>query len=288
MRVFWNDRFVDEADVRISFDDRGFLFADGVYEVIRLYHGRPYRLAAHLDRLERSQRGILLEPVERRRLEDAVADLAAREGREAPDSIIYIEITRGASPRAHSFPDPPVPPTVVAWCRAVVPPAPERVRDGIAVVTVPDDRWAQCWIKTVNLVANVVAKERARRAGAEDARFVRDGMVLEGTASNLFIVEGGVLRTAPVTNYILPGVTRAALLDLAASAGLDVRLEPFRIEELMAADEVFLSGTTTEVLPIAVVDGRRISDGLGPAARRLGDALRADAGLPPREVAARA
>jgi D-alanine transaminase len=283
MRVFWNGRFVDENEVRISFDDRGFLFADAVYEVIHLYGGKPYRLEAHLDRLERSQRGLLMEPVDRRMLTDAVWDLARHEGQAVYDAIIYIEISRGASPRSHTFPDPPVPPTVIAWCRPAPPPPADLVRAGIAAITVSDDRWAQCWIKTVNLVANVVAKERARRAGAYDALFVRDGMVLEGTASNLFIVEGDTLRTAPVTNYILPGITRAAILELAPEAGLKVRLEPFRVEELMAADEVFLSGTTAEVLPITTVDGHRLREGIGPVAQKLGRLLRRDAGAPPRE-----
>ncbi|MGC8489749.1 MAG: aminotransferase class IV, partial [Clostridia bacterium] len=273
MRVFLNGRFVDEKDAVISFDDRGFLFADAVYEVIHLYDGVPYRLKPHLDRLERSLEGAMLPPVDLGMITRVIFDLAGQEGREVADTIIYIEITRGAAPRNHMFPGPEVTPTILLWCRPAPPPAEERLSNGISAITVSDDRWAKCWIKTVNLLPNVMAKERARRAGADDALFVRDGMVLESTASNLFIVTGDVLRTAPVTNYILPGITRAALLELAPSVGLQVREEPFSVEQLLAADEVFLSGTTSEVLPVTTVDGKMLRHGQGPVAVKLREAL---------------
>ncbi|MGC8486998.1 MAG: aminotransferase class IV [Clostridia bacterium] len=283
MRVFLNGRFVEESEAAISFDDRGFLFGDAVYEVIHLYDGVPYRLGAHLDRLERSLDGVMLPAVDRGLLTRIIENLAAHEGQEVPDAMIYIEISRGASPRSHQFPDPAVPPTILVWCR----PAPswpdDRYAKGISVITLSDDRWAKCWIKTVNLLPNVLAKEKARRAGADDALFVRDGMVLESTASNLFIVTGNTLRTAPVTNYILPGVTRASLVELAPTVGLEVKEEPFSVETLKAADEVFLSATGLEVLPITVVDGVRLRDGRGPAALKLRAVLREDVR---REVAA--
>lgn len=283
MRVFLNGRFVDEKDAVISFDDRGFLFADAVYEVIHLYQGVPYRLKPHLDRLERSLAGVMMPPVDMGLITRAIYDLAGHEGREVDDAIIYIEITRGASPRNHMFPGPDVSPTILLWCRPAPPPPEERLQNGISAITVSDDRWAKCWIKTVNLLANVMAKERARRAGADDALFVRDGMVLESTASNLFIVKDDVLYTAPVTNYILPGITRAVLLEIAPGCGIAVREEPFTVEQLMAADEVFLSGTTSEVLPVTTVDGKRLRDGQGPVAIKLRDALHEDVR---REVAA--
>jgi D-alanine transaminase len=283
VRVFLNGRFVDESEAAISFDDRGFLFGDAVYEVIHLYDGVPYRLDPHLKRLERSLAGAMMEPVDMSLITRVIQDLAGREGREDPDAIIYIEITRGAAPRNHMFPGPDVRPTILLWCRPAPPPDEARVEKGISVITVADDRWAKCWIKTVNLLPNVMAKERARRAGADDALFVRDGMVLESTASNLFIVVKGVLKTAPVTNYILPGITRATVLELAPGVGVPVREEPFSVDELMAADEVFLSGTTSEVLPVTMVDQKTLREGRGPVAKKLKAALQEDVR---REVAA--
>ena len=283
MRVFLNDRFVEETEAAISFDDRGFLFGDAVYEVIHLYQGVPYRLGPHLERLERSLVGAMMEPVDMSLITRVIEDLAGREGRGDPDAIIYIEITRGAAPRNHMFPGPDVRPTILLWCRSAPPPAEDRVEKGISVITVSDDRWAKCWIKTVNLLPNVMARERARRAGADDALFVRDGMVLESTASNLFIVTDGVLMTAPVTNYILPGITRATVLELAPRVGVPTKEEPFTVEQLMAADEVFLSGTTSEVLPVTTVDGRKLRAGRGPVAKKLKEALHEDVR---REVAA--
>jgi D-alanine transaminase len=274
MRVYLNGRWETEDSARISFDDRGFLFGDAVYEVIHLYDGQPFRAAEHLDRLERSQRGIELDPVPRAELEAVVAELA-QDAASYPDASLYIEVSRGASPRNHAFPDPPVPPTVLAWVRPVATLPVAEVRRGITVVTVPDDRWAKCWIKTVNLLPNVLAKEKARRRGAQDAIFVRDGMAIEATSANLFRVKRGTLQTAPVTNYILPGITRDVILELAPTLGIPVRLEPFTVEELYEADEVFLTGTTSEILPVTRVDSQPIGHGMGPVAEALLQAYKA-------------
>lgn len=284
MRVYFNGAWLDEQAVRVSFDDRGFLFGDAVYEVIRLYDGVPFRLSDHLDRLERSLAGVWITGVDRGALTRALMELADTEGRQQKDAIIYIEVSRGASPRNHAFPEPTVSPTTLMWLRPVSPLPWAQIEAGISAITVPDDRWAKCWIKTVNLLPNVMAKEKAHRAGAQDALFVRDGMVLEGTSANLFIVRGGTLMTAPVTNYILPGITRTVVLELADELGLPTRLEPFAVETLMSADEVFLTGTTTEVLPVTVVDGRRLRDTAGPVARKLLSTLRMHVGRPVPEL----
>jgi D-alanine transaminase len=284
VRVYLNGEWLDEATARLSFDDRGFLFGDAVYEVIHLYDGAPFLADRHLDRLHRSQEGIYLEPVARAELETVVRELA-QDVRGVADASLYIQISRGVSPRNHAMPSPPVPPTVLAWVRAVHAPSPQDIARGIAAILVPDDRWAKCWIKTVNLLPNVLAKEKARRAGAQDALFVRDGMVIEATSANLFVVQHGVLKTAPVTNYILPGITRQVVLELAQELGIPVTLEPFPEEVLMAADEVFLSGTTSEILPVTQINGRRLREGMGPVAHRLLTAYRARVGRPFPELA---
>jgi D-alanine transaminase len=268
MRVYLNGQWLDEAAAHVSFDDRGFVFGDAVYEVIHLYDGRPFRAAEHLDRLENSQRAIYLDPVDRGELE-AVVNALAGDMAGVPDASLYIEVSRGASPRNHAIPNPPVPPTLLAWARPVSALSEAEVARGIRVITVPDDRWAKCWIKTVNLLPNVLAKEKARRAGAQDALFVRDGMAIEATSANLFIVVDGVLRTAPVTNYILPGITRQVVLELAERLAVPTTLEPFTVEELFTADEVFITGTTSEILPVTTIDGRPVADGIGPVAEQL-------------------
>ncbi len=275
MRVYLNGAFMPESDARVSVDDRGFLFGDAVYEVIRLYGGRPFRLGAHLARLERSLAGAWLPPVDREQLAAVVEDLTRVEGAAVPDALVYIQVSRGAAPRNHPFPDPPVPPTVVVWCRPYHALPPDQFLAGIRVVTVPDDRWAKCWIKTVNLLPNVLAKEKARRAGAEDAVFVRDGMAIEATSSNFFVVRGGVVQTAPVTNYILPGISRQVVLELARDLEIPVRLEPVALEDLATVDEVFLTHTGCGIEPVTTVDGRRLGTAAGPVTRRLYNAFEA-------------
>lgn len=275
MRVYLNGAFMPESDARVSVDDRGFLFGDAVYEVIRLYGGQPFRLADHLARLERSLAGVWLPPLDMAQLAAVVEDLARVEGAAVPDALVYIQVSRGAAPRNHPFPDPPVSPTVLAWCRPYHALPAGQFLAGIRVVTVPDDRWAKCWIKTVNLLPNVLAKEKARRAGADDAVFVRDGMAIEATSANFFVVRGGVVQTAPVTNYILPGISRQVVLELARSLDLPVRLEPVVVEDLATVDEVFLTHTGCGVEPVTTVDGRRLGPSAGPVTRRLYDAFEA-------------
>ena len=273
MRVYLNGEFVEESAARLSFDDRGFLFGDAVYEVVRLYGGRPFRLEAHLARLGRSLAGVSLPALDLDSLGEVVYALAGEEGAAVPDALVYIQVSRGASPRNHAFPDPSVPPTVLAWCRPYHALPPDELLAGIRVVTVPDDRWAKCWIKTVNLLPNVLAKEKARRAGADDAVFVRDGMAIEATSANFFVVRDGFVQTAPVTNYILPGITRQVVLELAAAQGIPVRLEPVALEDLAHVDEAFLSHTGCGIEPVTTVDGRRVGTVAGPITRRLHEAF---------------
>lgn len=274
--AWFNGSFVPKTDVRISPEDRGFLFADGVYEVVRAYGGRFFALDAHLERMADGLRALEIAGCTPAAMGDAFRTLLQKNGLGSADALVYCQVTRGAAPRTHFFPDPAVPPTVYAEARPFAPKADPAV--GAAVITVPDTRWARCDIKTVGLLPNVLANQRARAAGAVEAVFVRDGVALEASASSFFAVIDGEVRTAPNSNYILPSVTRATTLDLCAEAGIPYRETPVFQHELPRASELFLAGTTLEVMPIVTIDGRSVGTGRpGPVASRLNAAFRARA-----------
>ncbi len=266
--AYFNGSFLPRADVRISPDDRGFLFADGVYEVIRSYGGRLFALEPHLRRLADGLAALGITGVEAHAVGGIARELLVRNGRTADDALVYVQITRGAAPRSHAFPDPPPRPTAYASVTPFKPKAdPAR---GVSVITVPDLRWTRCDIKAVALLPNCLAAQRAREAGALEAVFVRDGVAIEGTATSFFAVLAGEVRTAPRSNYILPSVTRAMTLELCAEHGIPHSETPIRLDDLAAADELFLASTTVEVMPIVQVDGRPIGGGVpGPVAARL-------------------
>jgi D-alanine transaminase len=187
--------------------------------------------------------------------------------------MVYFQVTRGAAPRTHQFPAAGTPPTVFASAAPLLPPDALRAR-GAAVVTRPDERWARCEIKSVNLLPNVLAKQAAAEAGAFEAVFVRDGVVTEGAQTTAFAVLGGELRTHPLTPRILPGVTRAVVLELARELGIPAREAAFTVDELARAEEVMVASTTADVMPVTQVDGRRVGDGApGPVARALAAAF---------------
>lgn len=266
--AFLNGRFLPWQEATISIEDRGFQFGDGVYEVIRTYRGRPFELEAHLNRLDRSARELSLsQPYSRAQWREWI-----QEGIDAAgfaEAKVYIQVTRGVAPRDHAFPVE-VPPTVVMTIRELLPlPAQTRVT-GVAAKTCEDLRWARCDIKSVNLLANVLAREEAKRAGVFEAILVKDGLVTEGSVSNVMVVQAGTVVTAPEGPRILSGVTRTVVLDLARKEGLPVREQFLPVESLYTADEVFLTGTTVEVLGVARVDGRIIGSGSpGPITRAL-------------------
>lgn len=272
--VYFNGAFVSKDDVRISPDDRGFLFADGVYEVVRAYHGRFFQLIPHLRRLRAGLAAIQIAGADVDALEAVFAELLRRNGLESADATVYLQITRGAAPRIHSFPDPAIAPTVYAEAKAFVPKGDPA--KGAAVVTVPDIRWARCDIKSVALLPNVLANQRARTAGALEAVFVRDGVALEASASSFFAVIDGEVRTAPKSNYILPSISRDVVLSLCAKDDIPARETPVFTHQLEDASELFLAGTTLEVMPIVTLDGRMVSGGRpGPIATRLSQRFRA-------------
>jgi D-alanine transaminase len=271
--AFLNGAFLPLAEARVSVEDRGFLFGDGVYEVIRTYDGAPFLLPAHLDRLERSMAEVRLVPDwTRAALEGWIAEAVERAG--YTDAKIYVQVTRGAAPREHKFPEVPVTTLI-----AVTPIAslPQQMQDeGAAVISVPDLRWGRCDVKSLQLLPNVMARQEAAEAGAFEALLVGpDGVVNEGAGSNLFVVNGGALVTPALGPRILAGVSRGYLLDLARGMGIVTEERDLRLAEIYDAEEVLLSGTTTEVLGVVRVDGRTVGGGRpGPVTRRLAAAFR--------------
>lgn len=266
--AFLNGRFLPWQEATVSIEDRGFQFGDGVYEVIRTYHGRPFELEAHLNRLDRSARELSLsQPYSRAQWREWI-----RQGIDAAgfaEAKVYIQVTRGAAPRDHAFPVD-VPPTVVMTIRELLPFPAQTRATGVAAKTCEDLRWARCDIKSVNLLANVLAREEAKRAGVFEAILVKDGLITEGSVSNVLAVQAGTVVTAPEGPRILSGVTRTVVLDLARKEGLTVREQFLPVESLYMADEVFLTGTTVEVLGVIRVDGRIIGAGSpGPITRAL-------------------
>ena len=265
---FVNGRFMPLEEATVSVEDRGFQFGDGIYEVIRTYHGQPFQLDAHLARLERSANAIEL-PLSWNIQQWAthVRDGITRSG--YTESKVYLQLTRGAAPRDHVFPVA-AKPTAVMTVREMRPMDTTLRDSGVTVMTMDDWRWGRCDIKSVNLLPNVLARQKAKQAGAFEALFVRNGQVTEGAVSNVMMVKAGRLLTAPEGERILSGVTRTIILELARKEGLPVEERFVMVEEFQHADEIFLTGTTVEVLPVIRVDGKPVSSGKpGPATLKL-------------------
>ena len=265
--VYLNGRFVPYEQALVPVEDRGNLFADGVYEVIRFYGGHPFVMKAHMERLARSAREIRLPAIDVAALTEAGLE-AVRLNR-VEDGSLYIQVSRGPAPRNHAFPPDPKP-TVFMIARPLARPDRSLVERGVACISVPDIRWMRCDIKSIGLLPNVLAKQQAKEAGAYEALFVRDRIVTEGTSSNVFAVRGGELITHPDGGHILPGITRRLILAIAKEEGIPVVEEPLRAEELGSVDELLISGTTTEVMGVVSVDGKTIGDGRpGPVTKRI-------------------
>lgn len=266
--AFINGRFVAWEAATISIDDRGFQFGDAVYEVVRTYRGSPFELAAHLDRLDRSARELSLhQPYTKDQWTRWIQQGLSLAGYQ--DAKIYIQLTRGTAPREHSFPSESRP-TVVMTIREFHPLGPEVRRAGVSACTREDLRWGRCDIKSVNLLANVLAREEARKAGVFETILVRDGLVMEGAVSNVMAVQSGVVVTAPEGPRILSGVTRTVVLELAKKNDIEIEERFIPVDLLYRADEVFLTGTTLEVLGVVRIDGKTIGSGEpGPITKSL-------------------
>jgi D-alanine transaminase len=271
--VYVNGAFVDEVDAHVRFDDRGFLFADGIYEVIRCYGGTPFRLEAHIERLRTGAEQIKLNlPNEVDDAHQLIAELADRNGVAGGEFKIYVQVTRGTGTRAHVFARD-AKPTIVGWIFPVTPDSPE-----VAVqraITVSDRRWEMCNIKSTGLLLNVLAKHTAAEANADEAIFVRDGVVTEGASTNFFGALGSTVYTHPRGVHILSGITRTVVLELLEKEGVTVVEQPIPAERLPLLDEAFVTATGCEVAPIVAIDGRAVGDGGGgPMTRKLIDDFR--------------
>ncbi len=266
--AFVNGRFLSWNDATVSIDDRGFQFGDGVYEVVRTYRGVPFELDAHLDRLDRSTNALhIVQPYSRAQWVDWIGQGLRQAGYQ--EAKVYIQITRGAAPRDHAFPGD-IRPTVVMTVRELHPFDPETRRTGVTACTAEDVRWGRCDIKSLNLLGNVLAREEARKAGVFEAILVKDGLVTEGSLSNVMAVQSGAVVTAPEGPRILSGVTRTVVLGLAKKEQIPVEERFLSVEALYAADEVFLTGTTIEVVGVINIDGKTIGSGRpGPITQKL-------------------
>lgn len=267
--VYLDGRFLPLEDARIPVMDRGFLFGDGVYEVIPVYSRRPFRLRQHLDRLQDSLDGIrLTNPHTPEEWENLILCLVG--ATEIDDLGIYLHVTRGVAPvRDHAFPRE-IRPTVFLLPLALTPPPAEFVERGVAAITAPDNRWQRCDIKATALLANVLLRQLSVDAGCAETLLIRDGLVTEGSASNLFIVRDGLLSAPPKSHFMLPGVTYDVVLELAQTHALEHAVRPISAQELRSADEIWITSSTKEILAITTLDGLPVADGRpGPVFRRM-------------------
>jgi D-alanine transaminase len=259
--VYLHGEFMPLESARVPVMDRGFLFGDGVYEVIPVYSGRPFRLTQHMERLDNSLHAIRMEnPLQRGAWERIFARLTGT----APevDQLIYLQVTRGVDPaRNHLFPQG-VEPTVFVMAWAAKPRDPKIAEHGIAAVCLEDNRWQRCDIKSIALLGNVLLRQQAEDAGAGEAILIRDGLVTEGSSTNPFLVMDGEILTPPKSNRVLPGVTRDLVLELAREAGIPCAERSVSRDELETADEIWISSSSREVQPITSLDGAAVGAGV--------------------------
>lgn len=267
-RIYLNGELVAPEQAKISVFDRGFLFADGVYEVIPVYGGRPFRLLHHLQRLDGSLAGIqLANPYPHAQWQQLLQQLIDEHG--GGDQSIYLQVTRGPSmPRDHAFPTAPQP-TVLAISQPLLP-VPERLRQGIAAITAADIRWHWCHIKSIALLPNVLLRQQALDQQCSETLMLRDGWVTEGAATNIFCVHGREIATPPHSHLLLPGITRDLVVELCQQHDLTIHERPISEAALRSADEIWITSSTKEVLPVIALDGKPVGSALpGPMWHRI-------------------
>ena len=269
--IHLNGRFMPLEEARIPVLDRGFIFGDGVYEVIPVYSRRPFRLAEHLRRLQNSLDAISLKnPHTDAEWGTLIAELIACN--EGADQYLYLHITRGVAKRDHAFPKV-ITPTVFMMSSPLLPPAAELKSTGVSAITTIDNRWLRCDIKSISLLPNVLLRQSAVEAGTMEAVLLRGGFMTEGAASNIFVVQDGVVLAPPKNHLMLPGITYDLVLELAQVEGIPTQVAPVPEATLRSANEIWLTSSTREVLPITLLDGQPVSMGQpGPLFKRM-DAL---------------
>jgi D-alanine transaminase len=270
--VYVNGTFMPRAEARVSVEDRGFVFGDGVYEVLRAINGRLFAARFHNDRLKRSLEGIriaLPQGDTPERFVEIGKQLLKENNLLQGEATLYMQVTRGATTRAHNFPPPDIAPTVYISVARFTPYA-DLAQSGASAITHADLRWARCDLKTLNLLPNVLASQTAKERGAFEAMLIRDGVVTEGTRTNFFGVVNGSLRTHPSDTHILPGITRSVLRDLARDLTIELDETPIKASEIPKLSELFITGTTTDVMPVVKLDDKPVGKGKpGELTRKL-------------------
>ena len=266
MTVYLNGKFMPLEDAYIPVLDRGFIFGDGVYEVIPVYSKHAFRLHEHLNRLQSSLDGICLEnPHNETEWTKLITELIA--GNAGDDQYLYLHITRGVAKRDHAFPLPPVKPTVFMMSSPLLQPAAELLARGVSAVTAEDNRWLRCDIKAISLLPNVLLRQQAVEAGCAESILIRKGnddtgdFMTEGSASNIFVVKNGTLLAPPKDNLMLPGITYDVVLEIAAANNIPFQVRKIAKSEVFDADELLLTSSTKEVLPITTVDEKSVGNG---------------------------
>ncbi len=266
-----NGSFVDLNELVIPIDERGHNFGDGVYEVARVYNGKPFMLDEHLERLIASSIAIRLNVKDAQYYKDIIMEAIEKSG--LKDCDVYLQITRGIATRKHLFPEAPV--SVCMTVRPMKPIDDEIQHQGVKAIIHDDERWANCYIKSLNLLPNILAKQAAQDKDCYEAILIKDGFVTEGTSSNIYMVNKGAVYTHPLTKEILPGITRLVVKKLTEQLAVNFVEQKFTVQEMLTADEIFMTSTTNEVLPITNIDGQEIGNGrAGAISKKLFEAFK--------------
>ena len=267
--AYLNGKFLPKNEITISPDDRGFLFADGIYEVVRWYEGFFYDMASHVSRLKRSLRELRINWNNADSFPSIANDLIKLNKLENQPSMVYLQVTRGAARRSHNFPSPEVAPTVYANAWGFVPDR-QTMESGIKVMLKEDIRWSRCDIKSVSLLPNTISFQEAYENGMKECIFVRNGLITEGSHSNIFFVIDGTLFTHPESNYVLSGITRKNVLRIAQEAGIKIREEAVQENRIRLVQEAFITNTSAELTPVIELGGNTPGDGIpGPVTRLI-------------------
>jgi D-alanine transaminase len=267
--AYFNGKLLPKDEIRLSPDDRGFLFADGIYEVVRWYEGSFYDMNGHVTRLKRSLRELRINWSEADLFPAFATSLVKMNNLENQPSMVYLQVTRGAARRSHSFPSPEVPPTAYAYAWSFMPDI-NSIETGIKVMLKEDIRWSRCDIKSVALLPNTLSFQEACENGLKECIFIRNGLITEGSHSNIFFVIDNTLFTHPESNHILSGITRKNILRIAHEAGIKIREEALQENRIRLIQEAFITNTSAELTPVIEMGGNTVGEGVpGPVTRNI-------------------